>query len=40
MALSDGSGADGFGGKGGYLSYSIPMNCNAGIPWFNDIDGE
>jgi hypothetical protein len=40
VALSDGSGVNGFGGTGGYLSYAIPMSCTSGIPWFKDIDGE
>lgn len=39
MALSDGSGADGFGGTGGYLLYSVPFTCD-GVRWFKDIDGE
>lgn len=41
MALSDGTGVDGFGGAGGYLQYSIDMPCpDVDIPLFGDIDGE
>jgi hypothetical protein len=41
VALSDGTGVNGFGGTGGYLQYAIPMTCiPSGIPWFGDIDGE
>jgi hypothetical protein len=41
VALSDGTGVDGFGGAGGYLQYTIDMSCSLGeIPFFGDIDGE
>ena len=40
VALSDGTGVNGFGGSGGYLQYPIDMNCGVGSTWFKDIDGE
>ncbi|EPE33632.1 SGNH hydrolase [Glarea lozoyensis ATCC 20868] len=40
VALSDGSGANGFGGPGGFLNYAIPMPSCSGVTWFKDIDGD
>jgi len=40
VALSDGTGVNGFGGTGGYLQYSIGISCGTGATWFEDIDGE
>ncbi|KAH8585657.1 hypothetical protein B0O99DRAFT_530303 [Bisporella sp. PMI_857] len=41
VALSDGSGANGFGGTNGYVNFAIPMNCPLGsLTHFGDIDGD
>jgi hypothetical protein len=42
VALSDGSGVDGFGGTGGYLKYALDMSCEKteDYTFFEDIDGE